>query len=132
MIAEIIPQIRLPKSIGIFDYQVPAALADQIKIGQIVTIPFRKNKIEGLVYNLKKTSSIKKPLAQILAIKPRGQLMTNNQINLITQLTKYYFISPALLIKSVLPQIPQKAYKKDFKKIAVKNLDLKIAKNEIL
>ncbi|MFH1597730.1 MAG: primosomal protein N' [Patescibacteria group bacterium] len=130
MIAEIIPQIRLPKSIGIFDYLVPGELESKIKVGQVVTVPFRSRSIEGVVVQLKKTSTIKK-LALVTAIKQDQPLLTDGQIQLIDRLSKYYWLSPALFIKSILPQIPKKVYKKEFKKIIPKNLELKVAKNKI-
>ena len=38
---EVIPLCRLPRSMTVFDYAVPAALADPIQVGSIVFIPFR-------------------------------------------------------------------------------------------
>ncbi len=131
MIAEIIPQIRLPKSIGIFDYQIPKELELKIKLGQVVTVPFRKRPVDGLVYNLKKSTSIKKPLADILTIKEEKPLLTWQLIKLINLLTKYYHLSPALWLKSILPQIPKKVYNKPFKKIITQHLDLKVSKPKI-
>jgi len=126
MIAEIIPQIRLPKSIGVFDYKIPPELESKIKIGQIVTIPFRQRQIEGVVFNLKKTSSLKKKLASIVAVRSDQIIITKTLIALIKKVAKYYYFSPALLVKSVIPDLPRRSYKKQFKKLRLIPLKLKL------
>ena len=66
MYAEIIPQIKAPRSIQAFDYAIPEDL--DIKPGDIVQVEFRKTKITGLVYNLKKSTAFKniKPILKKL------------------------------------------------------------------
>lgn len=131
MIAEIIPQIRLPKSIGVFDYQVPPELENKIRPGQIVTIPFRKRQIEGVVFNLKQTTSIKKRLASVENIRSDQAIISKNLISLIKKVAHYYYFSPALLVKSVIPNIPRRSYKKAFKKFKSITLKLKLSTSSL-
>ncbi|MBU0731790.1 hypothetical protein KKC88_02820 [Patescibacteria group bacterium] len=107
MYAAIIPQIKAPRSIQAFDYSIPEDLA--ITPGDIVQVEFRKTKITGLVYELKKTTAFKniKPI-----IKKLGDLsLSQEQTKLLDWLEKYYFISPTLAFKTLLPDIPKAKHK---------------------
>ncbi|MBU1148583.1 hypothetical protein KKI23_00665, partial [Patescibacteria group bacterium] len=131
MYAEIIPQIRLPKSIGLFDYQIPDCLENDIKVGQLVSVPFRKRQIDGLVIKIKKSSLVAakaQPIGKILNEKP---LLTPTQMELITRLTDYYLVSPALLLKIIMPQVPKKKSTTSKSKMTPKKLPLKVATKRI-
>ncbi|MBT6334652.1 MAG: hypothetical protein HOJ29_01525, partial [Candidatus Magasanikbacteria bacterium] len=54
MIAKIIPLKRLPKHIDILDYTIPKTLEGSLKVGQLITIPFRTSNIFGLVLSIEK------------------------------------------------------------------------------
>jgi len=109
MIAEIIPAIKLPRQFKYFDYLIPEKLDGNIKIGQIVQIPFRGKKIEGVVYNFKKESKTpKKKLKSILRIYLEKPVFDKKDIELIKWFAHYYFVSWGLALKQFIPEIPQK------------------------
>ncbi len=109
MIAEIIPLARLPKNLSFFDYEVPQNFEGQIKIGQIVIIPFRGKNVSGLVFTLKEKPAEKlgavKPIAKIL---DAGENLDAKRLSLLSWLANYYLVSPALVLKTFLPEPPQK------------------------
>lgn len=114
MFAQIIPLRKLPKSIDYFDYKVPKKLSKKIKIGQVVLIPFRRQKIKGIVINFKKTSNFKKVRA-ILNIIIDKPVINKNQIKLAKFISQYYFVSLSLIIKKIIPPLlkrPRPASKK--------------------
>ena len=116
--AEVIPLVKLPKSLGIFDYKIPAGLIDEIQIGQLVEIPFRKKNIFGIIIKLKKDAGIThKNLKEIVSIKNK-KILAPYQIDLIFWLADNYFQSLALIVKSLIPPIPKKNY---FNKFDVKS-----------
>ncbi|MFH1536368.1 MAG: hypothetical protein ABID45_00105 [Patescibacteria group bacterium] len=104
MYAEIIPQIKTPRSISVFDYKIPDNL--DIKSGDLVEVEFRKTKIIGLVYRTKKTSNIK--YLKSINKKINDVQFNDVQVQLVDWLAKYYFISPTLAFKTIFPDIPKK------------------------
>jgi primosomal protein N' (replication factor Y) len=107
-IAQIIPAVRLKRSLNYFDYSIPDELESQIQIGQIVEIPFRNQNVRGVVLNLpeKTESSYElKPLNKIIDSAP---LLSNWQLELIKFMSAYYFVSMAMVLKMVMPEIPKR------------------------
>lgn len=51
-IATVIPLVRLPSSLGVFDYTIPEALSSTLAIGQLVRVPFRNRSVAGIVWNI--------------------------------------------------------------------------------
>lgn len=100
MYAEIIPNLRLPKNINTFTYLVPKELEGEVKVGQIVEIPFRAGRKEGVILELKDKVNFTvynlKPITKILNPTP---LLTNDQFKIIDWLAKYYQSSSALIAK---------------------------------
>lgn len=123
MIAQIIPLQRLPKSLSVFDYAVPNTLADEIAVGQIVEILFRKAKHHGLVYALtsnKEKKAVK--LEMIQNILNPIPLLSIQQINLLLELSVWYGVSPSTLIKMALPPLQKSKIKKlELRKIKFKS-----------
>ena len=93
---------------GIFDYQVPDVLANQIKVGQLVSIPFRKKEMEGVVIKIKKEPIAGKKIKKISKIIDKKPLLTPEQIKLAEWISQYYFVSLGTIIKTILPPIPQR------------------------
>lgn len=107
MFCEVILSQRFPKHLGIFDYSVPAALVGQIKIGQLVTIPFRKSEREGVVIKMKKIGISGKTIKEIIKINQLEPILTAEQIRLAEWLADYYFVSLGTVVKMMLPPIPK-------------------------
>ncbi|MDD5043308.1 MAG: primosomal protein N' [Patescibacteria group bacterium] len=123
MIAEIIPAIKLPRNFTYFDYLVPEELKSSLRVGQIVQIPFRGQKIEGLVYNIKKGSESKfKKLKAIIKIPINPPVFDREDIELIKWLANYYFISWGLSAKQFIPDFPKR--KSQSQEIITSNLSI--------
>jgi len=108
MYCEVILSQRFPKHLGIFDYKIPEYLVSQIKIGQLVTIPFRKSEREGIVIKIKRTGIPGKKIKEISKINQPEPIITPKQIQLAEWMAQYYFVSLGTIIKMMLPPIPKK------------------------
>ena len=70
MFVKIIPIIRLPRKLNFFDYLIPKKLENKIKINQIIEIPFRNQKIKGIIIEiLSKTELFNKAKQFIIEAK---------------------------------------------------------------
>jgi len=103
MFCEVILSRRFPKHLGIFDYKIPPDLLSKIKVGQLVTIPFRKSEREGVVIKIKKTSIAGKKIKPIEKIIQNNPILTPDQILLAQWMADYYFLSLGTIIKTILP-----------------------------
>ena len=56
MVVSVLVEISFSKKEKTFDYLVPNNLVDDIKIGKRVLVPFGKQKLEGFIIDIKKTS----------------------------------------------------------------------------
>lgn len=109
MIAEVIPIVRLPKTLSYFDYEVPQEFEGQIKIGQLVKIFFKGKKVSGIIINLKdKSEQIKTKLKSIIKIVDITPVLDVNYLKLLSWLSDYYFVSPSLLLKFFIPEPPER------------------------
>ncbi|MDO8752365.1 MAG: hypothetical protein Q7J80_00610, partial [Anaerolineales bacterium] len=50
--------INLPAVSGVFDYSIPDDLAAQIRIGSLVTAPFSKQTVQGVVLEFVAEASV--------------------------------------------------------------------------
>lgn len=107
MYCEIILSQRFPKHLGIFDYQIPDSLLPQIKLGQLVTIPFRKSEYEGVIITIKKITNFTARIKDITKINQQEPILTPEQIKLAHWMAEYYFVSVGTIIKMMLPPIPK-------------------------
>ncbi|MDD5040260.1 MAG: primosomal protein N' [Patescibacteria group bacterium] len=105
---EIILSQRFPKSLGVFDYEVPDALADDIRVGQLVSIPFRSSQRDGVVIRLKETSPYARTIKQVATIIQPEPLLTDAQLKLAEWMAAYYFVSIGTVVKMMLPPLPKK------------------------
>ncbi|MFA5358510.1 MAG: primosomal protein N' [Patescibacteria group bacterium] len=109
MFAQIIPAVRLPRKLTVFTYAIPEELIGKIKVGQIISTTFRGKKIQGVVKattdKINFPAKNLKPLTKILYPEP---LFSSQQLVLAEWLAKYYVTSLGLVVKSMIPIIPQK------------------------
>lgn len=108
-IAQIVPALRLKRNLQYFDYMIPLEIQAQVKIGQIVEIPFRNKNIKGLILTLsdsqEDTTYELKPINRIIeAIRP----FADWQIKLLQYLAESNFISLGAALNMLLPDIPLK------------------------
>jgi len=152
MIAKIAPLIKLPSTTDVFDYFVPDEMAEKIKLGHLVTIPWRLKKITGVVLNLEKSPSdshhssptafprqgggvfVKKfrarPITNILDENP---VLTKAQLKLIKKFSKYYFVSSGSAARLITPDKPKRIIKPKPKPLnpSASQLEFKISKTQL-
>ncbi|SHI68357.1 replication restart DNA helicase PriA [Clostridium amylolyticum] len=90
----------------IFTYKVPEKLLKDIKIGQLVKIPFGKSNklVFGFVYTLKDTITTEvKNIKEIYYISEKNQLFTLSDIKLIEYIKKSYLSTYLEAIKLFIP-----------------------------
>lgn len=109
MIAEIIPLLRLPRSLGVFDYQVPPEIEAAVRVGIVVRIPFRGRKATGIVVALKPTSSLSAhELESITRLAHDIPLLDASALRRLLERSEEASVSPALYLRGVLPAIPER------------------------
>ena len=107
MIINIIPETKTTRGEGVFSYMVPKKLAEEVKIGSIVTVPFGKRKIRGVVKakSLKlKATSLKTKLRSIYGIDEQI-VIPENYLEIANWVSKYYLCSLGEAISLFLPPI---------------------------
>lgn len=98
-IAEIIPFVRLPRTIDVFDYRVLPEQRKIIQEGSIVDIPLRKRKVLGFVSRLKDTSAV--PVYKLRAVQMvlAGRILSPEQHQLLNWISEYYNVSRSVALK---------------------------------
>ena len=116
MIAQVIPAKRLPKQLHVFDYTVPKELQQDIRVGQLISIPIRKSTSHGLVLSLSKETTLPSHLAEkvkpIDAITHHTPLLSTQQIILLDHIAKRYGVSAGTIAKMMLPPLQKRKLKK--------------------
>lgn len=115
-----------------FTYKVPEEFNNEIKIGQIVKVPFGKgNKTsEGFILNLKNDDNIKFKTKNIAAILVKDPVIDEDDINLIEFLRKKTLCKYIDAFRLLIPVGIMKGAKAKKKKVIVlKNEDLSNIKN---
>ena len=109
MYAEVVVLTYQAPDIGTFTYEVPKNLENQIKIGQLVEVPFGKRNPMGIVmstgYGLRTTDNRIKPLTSIILDQP---ILLHYQIELLKWMASYYFAPMVNCLEAMLPPIPKK------------------------
>ena len=100
MVAEVIINSPAKELNRTFDYIVPETLAQDVKIGARVFVPFGKTKIEeGFVIGIKKTSEF----ANKEILKVEDTILTEENINLAKLMARRYFCNISDSLKLMLP-----------------------------
>ncbi|MFH1366660.1 MAG: primosomal protein N' [Patescibacteria group bacterium] len=107
MFAEILPLRKMPKNLDYFDYQVPLNLKSKIKLGQVVSVPFRHQNLKGIVFRLKQKTEFKN-VKEVTSIIQKEPILTSQQIKLATFVADYYLASLATVLKQMAPPILKK------------------------
>lgn len=107
-IAEVIPAANLPRDLAQFwSYRIPAALQKTIKVGDAVKIPFGRKEIMGVVASFHKEVETKFKIKDIKEILP-GFSLSQEQLAVARFVSDYYFVSLALVIKTILPPVTKR------------------------
>ncbi|PIT88770.1 MAG: primosomal protein N' [Candidatus Magasanikbacteria bacterium CG10_big_fil_rev_8_21_14_0_10_36_32] len=119
MLVQIAPIKRLPLSRNIFDYTADKEIADQIKIGQLVKMPFRNSVEFGVITSINQTSSTTiTKLKKIQEIVFAEQILTEAQLGFLEELSVFYRTPLNFLLKSnLLPLQKRKITKISIEKI---------------
>lgn len=103
MIAEIIPFVRLPRQLATFTYAVPPELAGHLAIGQYVKIPFRTQKIFGLVVEIKPNQA--NGLKSVEKIINPIPLIGHDYIEYLKKVANFYGVSLSMVSTLALPPL---------------------------
>lgn len=107
MFAHVVPNRRLPKQFSGFTYEVPHPL--KVSIGQFVIIPLRKQKIIGLVTQLRSQA----PTYTAKAIESDAEAsLPEYQIKLFEWMSEKYHTSFASVLQTCLPEAAWPSLKK--------------------
>ena len=103
MIAEVIPFIRLPRTMEAFDYKIPKNLEVGLSAGSIVSVPFRKKNVLGFADRLKDASYV--PANKLRAINKIiiERSLTEEQIDLFYWMAGNYATARSIIIKMFFP-----------------------------
>ncbi len=102
MFAKVIPFTKLPRKLEYFDYSIPREFEEKIKIGHIVAIYFRGQKIYGVAIELAGKPQIAtekiKPIAALAEI-----ILPETFLRLVAWASENYLVAPSLLYKLIIP-----------------------------
>ena len=101
LLAEVIPLTASPLRQG-FSYAVPLSLVDQVRVGQVVTIPARRQTVAGVVIRLAEQPTPDYAVKAIInVLADRGLLPW--QVTLTTHISQYYYAPLAATVRLFLP-----------------------------
>lgn len=108
MYVRIAPLLRLPRSIGAFDYRYdgPATVAP----GSLITVPFRKKNVPGIVTDILKTSTV--PAERILPVTSvisAATVLPKPQFAAAMRVAAENFCSIATMFRGIIPFFPLKS-----------------------
>lgn len=105
MFVKIIPFTKLPRKFEAFDYSVPREFREKIKIGHIVAIYFRGQKIYGAVEKISRETKILpekiKPIFGLTEI-----ILPKTLLQIASWASQKYLASSSLLYKLIIPLPP--------------------------
>ncbi len=94
--------VNVPAVTGTFDYRVPPELAGRVSMGQLVTVPFGRQILQGVIVGFMETPSVPetKPILDILDPLP---VLTHIQIMLAEEMAKANLAHLAAMVGLMLP-----------------------------
>ncbi|MBI3120513.1 MAG: hypothetical protein HYZ08_02735 [Candidatus Kerfeldbacteria bacterium] len=104
MIAKVLAWMRMSRHLGEFDYKIPEELSSYVQLGSLVTVPFRRSTIIGLIDDIAETSTHTKslrPIRSVLSIPP----LSSGYRAFLHQFADQHRISPALALKIAIPKL---------------------------
>ncbi|MCF6276487.1 MAG: primosomal protein N' [Candidatus Magasanikbacteria bacterium] len=129
MFAKIIPLRKMPFGLGWFDYKIPAEFENSIQVGQLVKIPFRKSSLFGVVFEVMDKTEIKGKAREIENIILKTPILTAKHIEFGILSARLYGVSPAIILKMMLPPLQtRKLQKVEIEKIEENSKNFKKTK----
>lgn len=111
--AEVIPLLRLPRSLEVFDYKVPIDLGASISVGQAVLIRFRGRMVTGIIAKLKDQSTA--AMATIDRLLNPVPLVDARMLALLRSFAEDTFVAPGLFLRHALPEVPKRTLSIEYK-----------------
>ncbi|MFA6536856.1 MAG: hypothetical protein WCT18_00480 [Patescibacteria group bacterium] len=110
--AKIIPRKKMPKKLGLFDYEIPDALHN-LTVGDLVRINFRNSEILGLLAELTNQPEIDqdKKIKEIIAPDNFWQKINPFQLTMINWFAEYYSYPLSSTFALFYPEITKKSAK---------------------
>jgi primosomal protein N' (replication factor Y) (superfamily II helicase) len=104
-IAKVVVDLALDRE---FDYRIPARLAEAVRVGSRVAVPFGRTTAQGYVVGLVDTSAYGtlKEIGDVVGKKP---LLGDKILELTRWMGKYYCCPVELAVKCALPEVVRKA-----------------------
>jgi primosomal protein N' (replication factor Y) len=104
-VARVVVDLALDRE---FDYRIPPQLADTVRIGARVAVPFGRRSAQGYVVGLAERSqySVLKDIGEVLSKKP---LLGDKMLELTRWMGKYYCCPIELAVKCALPDVVRKS-----------------------
>jgi primosomal protein N' (replication factor Y) (superfamily II helicase) len=101
-VAQVAVEARVGSLSGLFDYRVPEELADLIRVGQRVRVPFGKRTVTGFVYALQPGPEVLdlKPIAALLDEEP---LLPPMLVELAGAVADHYLVPLDEVIRAIVP-----------------------------
>lgn len=112
MIIQVIPARRMPLSLPFLDYSVAEEDENNIKIGQLVKIPFRNKEEFGVVLKILPTE---KPSAKTKVVKGiifSEPILSKEQLNFLVDISEFYHTPLSFLLKGNLIPLQVRKLKK--------------------
>ena len=133
-IAKIVTEVSLNQE---FDYRIPEALRNKLKVGSQVKIPFNNRNIKGFVVGFSQFSKFDNRLKSIIDIVGDKPLIPHSVVNLAYWISDYYCSPIENSIKALLPSVVRKKsnqYKKQFSATLLKdtNEDITLLQKKII
>src|SRR3989344_5530303 len=113
MYAEVVVLTYQTPDIGTFTYEIPKNLEGQIKIGQLVQVPFGKRSPQAIVLNtrsdlatISRSDLVIGKIKSINSIVLEQPILLPYQIELLKWMASYYFAPMVNCLEAMLPPIP--------------------------
>ncbi len=94
--------VNVPTVMGSFDYRIPPELAARVSAGQLVTVPFGKQTVQGVVLRFIDTPSVAEPKSIIETLDPQP-VLTAAQIALAEELARSTLSPIGAIVGLMLP-----------------------------
>lgn len=92
----------MPRGVGFFDYAIPETLAQDIRVGALVRIPFRAKKIDGIVCAIEKKQRSSFTLKNILSLHTAHALLPSYWSTFLTAIEADMGVPPPTALRSFL------------------------------
>ena len=94
--------VNVPSVAGVFDYAIPADLAGGIGVGQLVIVPFGRQRVQGVILRFVDQPSVA-DTKEILEIVDPDPVLTSTQIALAEWMAEATLSPLAAMINLMLP-----------------------------